>query len=106
MSEHRFIFADFTHMDRAGVVLRLYEADHTYALSRAIAQAATKRELVAKQRPAGWIPPNMFQFPKVLTEAEVIEADEELKALQRHAFAIANQSRSRILDEGSSFRSP
>ena len=55
-----------------------------------IAHAATKRELVAKQRPVGWMPPNMFQFPKVLTEAEVIEAEEELKALQRHAFAIVD----------------
>jgi len=45
-------------------------------------------ELVAKKRPAGWMPPNMFQFPMVLTEAEVIEA--ELKALQRHAFAIVD----------------
>jgi hypothetical protein len=39
----------------------------------------------------GWIAPNMFQFPKVLTEAEVIEAEEELKALQRHAFAIVDR---------------
>jgi hypothetical protein len=89
MSERRFVLADFTHMDRAGV-LRLYEAGHTYSLSRALAHAAAKRELVAKQRPAGWMPPNMFQFPKVLTEAEVIEAEEELKALQRHAFAIVD----------------
>jgi hypothetical protein len=28
----------------------------------------------------------------VLTEAEVIEAEEELKALQRHAFAIESQN--------------
>lgn len=89
MSERRFVLADFTHMDRAGV-LRLYEAGQTYALSRAIAHAATRRELVAKQRPASWMPPNMFQFPMVLTEAEVIEAEEELKALQRHAFAIVD----------------
>jgi hypothetical protein len=27
----------------------------------------------------------MFQLPKVLTEAEVVEAEAELKALQRHA---------------------
>ena len=89
MSERRFVLADFTHTDRAGV-LQLYEAGHTYALSSAIAHAATKRELVAKQRPADWMPPSMFQFPKVLTEAEVIEAEEELKALQRHAFAIVH----------------
>jgi hypothetical protein len=58
--------------------------------AEAVAHAAAKRELVAKQRPAGWEPPNMFQFPKRLTEAEVIEAEEELKALQRHAFAIVD----------------
>ena len=89
MSERRFVLADFTYMDREGV-LRLYEAGHTYALSPAIAHGATKRELVAKRRPAGWMPPNMFEFPSVLTEAEVIEAEEELKALQRHAFAIVD----------------
>ena len=47
------------------------------------------------------MPPNMFQFPKVLTEAEVIEAEEELKALQRHAFAIVDPEVDfRISDEG------
>jgi hypothetical protein len=89
MSERRFVLVDFTHMNRAGC-LRLYEAGHTYTLPRAIAHAATKRELVAKQRPPGWVPPNMFQLPKVLTEAEVIEAEAELKALQRHALEVAN----------------
>jgi hypothetical protein len=77
------------HGDREGG-LRLYEAGRTYALSRAIAHAASKRELVAKQRPADWMPPNIFQFPRVLTAAEVIEAEEELKALQLHAFAIVD----------------
>jgi hypothetical protein len=57
----------------------------TSALTRAVAHAATKRELVAKQRPAGWTAPNMFRQPEVLTEAEVIEAEAELRALQRHA---------------------
>jgi hypothetical protein len=89
MSERRFALVDFTHMNRA-VCLRLYEAGHTYALSRAIAHAATKRELVAKQRPRGWIPPNMFQLPKVLTEAEVVEAEAELKALRRHALEVVD----------------
>jgi hypothetical protein len=51
---------------------------------------ATKRELVAKQRPPGWVAPNMFQLPKVLTEAEVIEAEGELKALQRHALEVVD----------------
>lgn len=89
MSERRFVLVDFTFMDRAGV-LRLYEAGRTYRLSQAIAHAATKRELIAKERPADWVLPNMFQLPKVLTEAEVIEAEEELKALQRHAFAVVD----------------
>jgi hypothetical protein len=52
MSERRFVLVDFTYMDRVGI-LRLYEAGRTYKLSEAIAHAATKRELVAKQRPAG-----------------------------------------------------
>ena len=89
MSERRFVLADFTYMVRAGV-LRLYEPGRAYRLPHAIAHAATKRELVAKERPANWMPPNMFQLPKVLTEAEVIEAEEELKALQRHAFGIVD----------------
>jgi hypothetical protein len=63
--------ADFTYVDRAGV-LRLYEAGRTYRLPWVIAHAATKPELVAKRRPANWVPPNMFQLPEVLTEAEVL----------------------------------
>ena len=50
MSERRFALVDFTYMSRADC-LRLYEAGRTYTLPRAIAHAATKRELVAKQRP-------------------------------------------------------
>jgi hypothetical protein len=87
MSERRFALVDFTHMNRAGC-LRLYEAGHNYALSRTIAHAATKRDLVAKQRPAGWTPPGIFRQPETLTEAEVIEAEAELKALQRHALEV------------------
>jgi hypothetical protein len=34
------------------------------------------------------MPPSLFQLPEVLTEAEVIEAEAELKALQRHALAV------------------
>jgi hypothetical protein len=89
MSERRFALVDFTHMNRVGF-MRLYEAGHTYSLSRAIAHAATKRELIAKQRPPGWIPPSMFRLPDVLTEAEVIEAEAELMALQRHALAVVD----------------
>ena len=89
MSERRFALVDFTHTNRASC-LRLYEAGRTYALSRAIAHAAIKRELVAKQRPPGWTPPSIFRLPEVLTEAEVIEAEAELKALQRHALEVVD----------------
>ncbi len=47
-----------------------------------IAHAASKRALVAHERPEHWTPPSMFCPPEVLTEAEVAEA--ELKNLQRH----------------------
>src|ERR1017187_10302275 len=67
MSERRFVLVDFTHMSGVGC-LRLYEAGRAYVLPRAVAHAATKRELVAKQRPAGWMPPSMFRLPEVLTE--------------------------------------
>jgi hypothetical protein len=89
MSERRFALVDFTHMSRVAC-LRLYEAGHTYTLPRAIAHAATKRELVAKQRPSGWTPPGMFRQPEVLTEAEVVEAEAELRALQRHALEVVD----------------
>jgi hypothetical protein len=89
MSERRFALVDFTYMNRAGC-LRLYEAGRAYTLPRAVAHAATKRELVAKQRPPHWTPPSIFRQSEVLTEAEVIEAEAELKALQRHALAVVD----------------
>jgi hypothetical protein len=89
MSERRFALVDFTHMSRVGC-LRLYEAGRTYTLPRAIAHAASKRQLVAKQRPPRWTAPSMFRLPEVLTEAEVIEAEAELRALQRHALKVVD----------------
>ena len=89
MSERCFALVDFTHMSRVGC-LRLYEAGHAYTLPRAVAHAATKRELVAKERPSRWTPPSMFRLPEVLTEAEVIEAETELRALRRHALAVVD----------------
>ena len=89
MSERKFALVDFTHMSRVGY-LRLYEAGRAYTLPRAIAHAATKRELVAKQRPPRWTAPNMFRQPEVLTEAGVIEAEVELRALRRHALEVVD----------------
>jgi hypothetical protein len=85
--ERRFVLADFTQRSKAGR-LRLYEAGHIYSLPRAVAHAATKRELVAKQRPPHWRPPSIFRPPEALTAFEVIEAEAELKALQRHALEV------------------
>ena len=87
MSERRFALVDFTYTGKTGR-LRLHEAGHIYALPRAVAHAATKRELVAKQRPPHWTPPSIFRPPEVLTEVEVNEAEAELKALQRHALEV------------------
>jgi hypothetical protein len=87
MPERRFALVDFTYSGKTGR-LRRYEAGHAYALPRAVAHAATKRGLVAKQRPPHWTPPSIFRSPEVLTEVEVTEAEAELKALQRHALEV------------------
>jgi hypothetical protein len=87
MAERRFVLADFTHMSCEGR-LRLYEAGRVYPLPPAIAHAASKRGLVAVERPPHWTPPGLFQRPEVLTEAEVVEAEAELKALSRHALEV------------------
>jgi len=89
MFERRFALVDFTYRGKTGR-LRLHEAGHTYVLPRAVAHAATKRELVAKQRPPHWTPPSIFRPPEALTEIEVIEAEAESKALQRHALEVVD----------------
>jgi hypothetical protein len=58
--------------------------------TRAVAHAATKRELIAKQRPPHWTKPSIFRPPEILTEIEMIEAKAELKALQRHALEVVD----------------
>ncbi len=87
MSERRFVLTDFTYMGRENC-LRLYEAGRVYTLPRAIAHAAAKRGLVAARRLPSWTPPGMFRSPEALTEAEVVEAEAELKALSRHALEL------------------
>jgi hypothetical protein len=89
MSERRFALVDFTLRTKTGR-LRLYEGGHSYLLPRAVAHAATKRELVAKQRPQHWTPPSIFRSPEALSETELIEAEAELKALQRHALELVD----------------
>jgi hypothetical protein len=89
MSDRRFALVDFTYR-RKTARLRVQEAGHTYALPRAAAHAATKRGLVAKQRPPHWTPPSIFRPPEALSEVEVTEAEAELKALQRHALELVD----------------
>ena len=67
------------------------ETGQTYP--RAIAHAPTKRELVAKQRPPGWVAPNMFQLPKVLTRG-----DRGGSGIEGAATACSRNSRSRSID--------
>jgi hypothetical protein len=89
MPERRFTLVDFTLRTKTGR-LRLYEAGHTYSLPRAVAHAATKRELVAEQRPSHWASPSIFRSTEALSEAEVSEAEAELKALQRHPLELVD----------------
>jgi hypothetical protein len=84
MTERRFALVDFTYSSDAVGHIRFYEAGCTYPLPRALAHAAAKRELVAVQQPVGWTPPSILRPPEVLTEAEVVEAKAEMKALQRN----------------------
>ena len=70
--------------------VRFYEAGNSYDMPRALAHAAAKRELIAVEQPAGWTPPSILRPPEVLTETELVEAEAELKALQRHGFEIVD----------------
>ena len=90
MPERRFVLLDFTHRRKTGSLLRLCEAGHTYTLPRAVAHAATKRGLVAKDQPPHWQPPSIFKPPEALTALGVAEAEAELKALQRHALEVVD----------------
>jgi hypothetical protein len=82
MSERRFV-----HINSAGC-LSLYEASETYTMPRAVAHAAAKRGLVARARPPDWSPPSILKPPEFLTQADVFEAEAELRALQRHALEV------------------
>jgi hypothetical protein len=42
------------------------------------------------QQPTDWTPPSILRPPEVLTESELVEAEAELKALQRHALEIVD----------------
>jgi hypothetical protein len=86
MSERRFVLVNFTHMNSVGS-LNLYKAGETYTMPRAVAHAAAKRGLLAKRQPSDWTPPSILRSPEA-TDAEVVGAEAELRALQRHALGV------------------
>ena len=91
MTERRFVLVDFRYTSDPLGHVRFYEAGNTYDMPRALAHAAVKRELVAVEWPVGWTPPSIFRPPEVLTEFELVEAEVELKALQRHALEVVDR---------------
>jgi hypothetical protein len=90
MTERRFVLVDFRYTNDVGGHVRLFEADCTYAMRQGLAHTAAKRELVTTERPVDWMPPSIFRPLEVVTEMEAVEAEKELKALQRHAFEIVD----------------
>jgi hypothetical protein len=45
---------------------------------------------ITRSAAAHWTSPSIFRPPEVLTEVDVIEAEAELKALQRHALEVVD----------------
>src|ERR1700736_336977 len=89
MTERRLL-VDFRYTNDVFGHIRLYEAGCKYAMRRGLAHAAASANLLPRERPIDWMPPSIFRPPEVLTELETVEAENELKALQRHAFAIVD----------------
>jgi hypothetical protein len=79
MTVSRFVLVDLRYTNNAVGHVRLYEADSTYDMSRALAHAAAKRDLVAVERPLDWEPPSILRPPEVLTEAELAAAEASLR---------------------------
>jgi hypothetical protein len=83
MTERRLL-VDFRYTNDVFGHIRLYEAGCKYAMRRGLAHAAASANLLPRERPIDWMPPSIFRPPEVLTELETVEAENELKALQRH----------------------
>ena len=83
-AEHRFVLADFVHVDDADR-RHVYEAGRSHPMRPAVAHAAAKRDLVAHNKPASWTAPSILTPPEALGEQEVATAAAELEALERHA---------------------
>jgi hypothetical protein len=88
MTQRRFVLVDFRYASDVVGHIRLYEAGNTYDMPRALAHAAAKRNLVALRQPPTWEAPSILRPPEVLTEAELAEAEAEMRALQRHGLEV------------------
>jgi hypothetical protein len=88
MTERRFVLVDFRYTTDVVGHIRLYEAGSTYDMPRALAHAAAKRNLVAIEQPLEWDAPSILRPLEVLTEAELAEAEAEMRVLQRHGLRV------------------
>ncbi|MGA7183765.1 MAG: hypothetical protein WBY67_10715, partial [Pseudolabrys sp.] len=66
---------------KRGILIRCRAPWHTSRRSVSLSRS---------NRPPHWTPPSIFRPPEALSEAEVIEAEAELKALQRHALELVD----------------
>ena len=83
-NKRRFVLTDFTSPTETGRP-RLCEAGRYYRRPEAIAHAAAKHDLVAKERPPCWTRPSLLTMLVALTMVDVAEAAAELQALESHA---------------------
>jgi hypothetical protein len=91
MTVSRFVLVDFSYISDPLGHIRLYEAGNRYDMTRALAHAAAKRDLIAVQRPGRL---GTAEHPETARgadcEAELAAAEAELKALQRHGFEVVD----------------
>jgi hypothetical protein len=64
-------------------------------LCRTVVYSCCARLAVAQERPADWTRRVLPKSPEVLTEADVVEAEAELRALQRHALEVVDPEEDR-----------
>ena len=85
----RFFAAQSCRVSEKKALLK-YEASNTLRYAQGPGPCRRKARTRSVEQPAGWTPPSILRPPEVLTESELVEADAELKALQRHAFEIVD----------------
>ena len=89
MSDRRFALVDFTYRGKKGRV-RLHEAGTPMPYHEPWPTPRQSARLSRSNGHSIGSPPSIFRSPEALSEAEVIEAEAELKALQRHALELVD----------------